>query len=56
MENDHSDALEDLSVRVIGLVHMVRLYLEIGCPEEDIIEQLCHAALVLSERTVMENI
>ena len=53
MENDHSDEMNDLAVRIIGLAYMVRLYMDIGCPEEDVIEQLCHAAVVLGERTVL---
>lgn len=53
--NDHEASIEDLSYKIIGLVHVSRMYIEFGCPDEDIIEQLHHAAFVLAERTVLEN-
>ena len=53
--NDHEASIEDLSFKIIGLVHVSRMYIEFGCPDEDIIEQLHHAAFVLAERTVLEN-
>lgn len=54
MEFDHELSIRDLAVRVLGLVHMNRLYLEIGCPDDDVAEDLNHAALVLCERLIVE--
>jgi hypothetical protein len=52
--NDHEACIEDLCFKILGLVHVSRLYFEFGCPDEDVIEQLHHAAFVLAERTIME--
>lgn len=52
--NDHEVSIEDLCYKILGLVHVSRLNIEFGCPDEDMIEQLHHAAFVLSERIVLD--
>lgn len=51
---DHDMTTEELAVRVLGLVHMSKLYQEIGCPNDELTDDLHHAASVLAERLLIE--
>lgn len=54
METDHDLTIEELSIRLLGLVHMSRLYWEIGCPDDEVTIDLHHAAAILAERLLIE--
>jgi hypothetical protein len=54
-EHDHDLTLSDLAVKVLGLVHMHRLYIEIGCYDDEIADDLNHAAMILAERVRIEE-
>jgi hypothetical protein len=56
MENDHDLTIEELSIRLLGLVHMSRLYFEIGCPDDEVADDLHHAAIILAERLLIEGV
>ena len=53
MEMDHDLELGELAVRVLGLVHMGRLYEEIGCFDA-VSDELFHAVSLLAERVAIE--
>lgn len=53
MELDHDLELRELSARVLGLVHMGRLYEEIGCFDA-VSDELFHAVAILAERVYIE--
>ena len=46
----HDMCIDELAVLVLGLVHMSKLYYEMGIPDDLTIESLNNAALVLAER------
>ncbi len=53
MELDHDLELRELSARVLGLVHMGRVYEEIGCFDA-VSDELFHAVAILAERVYIE--
>jgi hypothetical protein len=53
MENDHDLTIEELSVRLLGLVHMSRLYMEIGHHDGDLECDLHHCATILAEQLLI---
>lgn len=53
LELDHDLELKELAARVLGLVHMGRVYEEIGCFDA-VSEELFHAVTILAERVYIE--
>ena len=54
MEIDHESNNKELATRIIGLLHFVRLYEELGEYAFELHEELNHAAFTLAERIVLE--
>lgn len=52
-ESDHDLTDKELACRLLGLVHMSRLLWDIGCPDDEIIAELHHAAQILAEQVVI---
>lgn len=54
LEHDHDLTKPELAVRLLGLVHMARLYDEIGHYDLELCEDLHHTAHILAEQIALE--
>lgn len=55
MNIDHELSKKELAVRILGLIHIVNLYGELGEYSFEYSDELSHAAFVLAEMIVLDD-